>query len=239
MYARRVPHTLALVLLLGMPFRSDGQADQRRMRVLLERERLAQQFDTARVVKNVFKVNPLLLLWGEVPLYYERALTYRLSVEVGVGFTMRNYVSMAIGNGDADDIGAGVDVVNKPSYRGGLRYYLVDDLEPQGSYMQLEFAHLAYVKDISAIAPDGRLTGEVFRDERIYNDFRLLAGLQQLSRSSNWLFDVHAGLGYRVRSEQVVMETRDLPSGTYSYHVENRTKHLPVFFLGVKVGLGF
>ena len=209
------------------------------MRVLLEREKLAQQFDTSRVVKNVFKLNPLLLLRGEVPLYYERALTYRLSAEVGIGFTMRNYMAMTFDGDDADDIGAGVHVVKRPSLRGGFRYYLRDDLEPQGPYAQLEFAHLSYVKNISMLGPDRIPTDEVLRDERIYNDLRLLAGFQQLGRASNWLFDVYAGLGYRMRHEQVVQETFDLADGTYSYRLEKRNDRVPGFFLGIKAGLGF
>jgi hypothetical protein len=232
---------LALAALVAVPLLLCAQSasESRRMRVLLERERMAQQFDTSRVVKNMFKLNPLLLLRGELPLYYERALTHRLSVEVAVGFTMRDHLALALTSDDADDIGAGVDIVPQPTYRGGFRYYLVDDLEPQGTYLQVEFAHLAYVKDITETGANGLFTGRAYRDTRTWNDLRLLFGLQQLGRSSNWAYDLYAGVGYRVRHEDVVRETRDLGTGLYSYATEQRDRHVPIFLLGVKVGLGF
>ncbi len=228
-----------LLVLIVSQAQGQGLAEQRRMRVLLERERLVQEFDTSRVVKNVFKLNPLLLLRGEVPLVYERALTYRLSAEVGVGFTMRNYLAMTFVGDDADDIGAGVNVRFRPSLRAGFRYYMQDELEPQGSYLQLEFAHLAYAKNIHVAGVDGHFTQEKYLDERIYNDLRLLVGYQQLSRSSNWLYDLYGGFGYRVKREHVVMETYDLINGGFTYATEERTAHVPVVFLGVKLGLGF
>ena len=64
-------------------------------KVILQRDRLAQQFDTVDVVKNVIKLNPLLFFRGEIPLYYERALTHRLSAEVAIGFTWRNYLNVS------------------------------------------------------------------------------------------------------------------------------------------------
>jgi hypothetical protein len=241
MSARVLSRLLVLAAVVVLPLLACAQrtSDSHRMRVLLERERMAQQFDTSRVVKNMFKLNPLLLLRGEVPLIYERALTFRLSAEVGIGFTMRNYMALTLNGDDADDIGAGVDIVMRPTYRGGFRYYLVDDLEPQGPYMQLEFAHLEYVKDIAETGAFGRLTGHSFRDKRTWNDLRLMVGLQQLGRSSNWAFDMYGGIGYRIRHEEVVHETRDLGTGLYTYSMEERNDHVPVLLLGVKVGLGF
>ena len=70
--------------------------DKPKTGVVLYRDRLAQQFDTVKVVKNIFKLNPLLFFRGEIPLYYERALTRRVRAELAVGFTARNYIGNSL-----------------------------------------------------------------------------------------------------------------------------------------------
>ncbi|MBK6371536.1 MAG: hypothetical protein IPF64_17455 [Flavobacteriales bacterium] len=57
-------------------------------KVVLYKDRLAAAFDTVDCVKNVVKFNPLAFFRGEVPVYFERALSARLSLEVGVGVTL-------------------------------------------------------------------------------------------------------------------------------------------------------
>ena len=66
-------------------------------------ERLAAQFDTVKCVKNVIKLNPLIFFRGEIPIYYERSITPRLGIEVGVGVTLRNYLALSFTGDDADD----------------------------------------------------------------------------------------------------------------------------------------
>jgi hypothetical protein len=215
------------------------QAQDPKPRVVLYKERLQAEFDTVDVVKNVFKVNPLLFFRGEVPLYYERALSPNLSVEVAIGVTLRNYLAMSFAGDDADDFGAGTEIIPNISYHGGIRFYLTDDLEPQGWYIQPSFAHLRYSKDILVRQVDGQFGEARFRDERTYNDIRLLFGHQMLGYSSNWLFDLYGGLAFRDRNMIVVRETIDLATQQYSYAVEQRNDRVPAVFVGVKVGLGF
>ena len=69
-----------------------AQTGGKTTKVLLYKDRLAAQWDTVNCVKNVLKINPLLFLRGEIPLYYERALSHRLSAEIAVGVTFRNYL---------------------------------------------------------------------------------------------------------------------------------------------------
>jgi hypothetical protein len=208
-------------------------------KVLLYKDRLAAQFDTVKVVKNVFKVNPLLFFRGEVPLYYERALTPRLSLELGIGVTLRNYLALSFVGDDADDFGAGTEIVPNPSFHIGARYYLVDDLEPQGWYVQPVFSHLVYTKDIREKGPDGQFIDKTRRDERIYNDLRLLFGYQTLGAGSNWVLDFYGGAAYRSRNQNIVSERLDLTTQQFSYSEEEKTDAVPAFFLGMKIGLGF
>ncbi len=214
-------------------------AQEPKPRVLLYKDRLAAQFDTVKVVKNVIKANPLLFFRGEVPLFFERALTHKLSLEVGIGVTLRDYLGLSLINDDADDFGAGTEILPNPSYHIAARFYLGQDLEPQGWYIQPAFAHLAYTKDILVRAADGGFTDERLRDRRIYNDLRMLFGYQMLGMSSNWLFDVYGGLGFRDRNLRIVRETIDLTTQTFSYLEIEQNDRILVPFIGLKVGMGF
>ncbi|MFZ1693624.1 MAG: hypothetical protein WAT74_10535 [Flavobacteriales bacterium] len=211
--------------------------------VILYKEQLAQQFDTVKCIKNIFKLNPLLFFRGEVPLYYERALTPKLSLEVGLGFTARNYLSLSWVGDDADEYGAGTDIVYNPSYHIGARFYLTDDLEPSGWYINPEFAHLVYSKYIREKNPNGSLSDRRNLDHRTYNDLRILLGYQSLSYNSNWIIDFYGGLGFRNRDNIVVQENhiinQDPTPDVYEYKVEQRNQNVVAFFLGLRIGLGF
>jgi hypothetical protein len=228
----------ALFLVIGLLIVTGVAAQEKKTKILLYKDRLAAQFDTVNVIKNVFKANPLLFLRGEIPFYYERALAHNLSLEVGFGVTLRDYLALGFTD-DADDFGAGTVIVPNLSAHMAARFYLSHDLEPQGLYLQPAFAHLVYTKDIREKAPNGGFTDNSYRDERTYNDLRLLLGYQMLSGTSNWLLDFYGGLGYRNRNMVVVKETIDLTNQQYTYTVEETNDRVPVIFLGVKVGLGF
>ncbi|MBL7986266.1 MAG: hypothetical protein JNM91_14770 [Flavobacteriales bacterium] len=210
-------------------------------KVLLYKDRIAAQWDTVDCVKNVIKVNPLLFFRGEIPVYFEHALSPKLSLELGVGITYRNYINLTIAgdNADADDFGAGTTIIPSPSFHIGARYYLTDDLEPQGQYLQMEFAYLRYGKDIGQKDSTGLFNGSTLRDDRIFNDLRLYYGYQKIGGSSNWLFDVYAGVAMRNRRMEIVQERLDIAQGQWTYTVEKKNDIVPAFFLGVKVGLGW
>ena len=215
-------------------------AQEPKPRVVLQKDRLQAQFDTVDIVKNAIKVNPLLFFRGEVPVYYERALSPELSIEVAVGVTLRNYLAMSFAGDDADDFGAGTEIVPNLSLHGGIRYYFTPDLEIQGWYVQPTFAHLRYEKAILVRQADGSFVeDEQLHDIRTFNDIRIIFGHQKLSASSNWLFDIYGGIGYRDRHMRVVQERLDLTTSVYTYDVEERKDRVPALFVGIKLGLGF
>lgn len=212
-------------------------------KVVLYKERMAAQFDTVDCVKNIFKINPLLFFRGEIPLYYERALTPSLSMELGVGVTLRDYLNLSF-SGDADEYGAGTDIIPNLSFHIAARFYFDYTLEPEGMYLQSEFAHLVYSKDIHEKDPGGAISDRTNLDERTYNDLRVLLGYQMLSSSSNWLVDIYGGIGMRSRHQVIVNEDPSVPTDpsdvvTYEYTVEESDDIVPAVFLGVKIGLGF
>jgi len=208
-------------------------------KVVLYKDRLAAEFDTVKVMKNVIKANPLLFFRGEMPLYYERALSPNLSIELGVGLTLRNYLALSLVGDDADDFGAGTEIIPSLSLKAGIRFYLEGDLEPQGWYIQPEFGQITYTKDILVSNPAGGFTEERLRDRRTFNDIRLLGGYQLLSYSNNWVLDFYGGFALRVRDQLVVSETLDPSTRTFTYSQEQRNDMVPAAFLGFKVGFGF
>jgi len=211
-----------------------GKVQPGKARVLLYKDRMAAQFDTVDVVKNVIKANPLLFFRGEIPLYYERAISPNVSLEVGLGVTLRNYIALSFVGDDADDFGAGTEIIANPSYHLAARIYFVHDLEPQGLYLQPGYSHLVYTKDIGVKDTTGLFTGRQLRDERTFNDLRLMLGYQSLSTRSNWLVDVYGGVAFRDRSMTVVVV-----SDKFTYSVEERKDRVPAFFLGLRVGVGW
>lgn len=229
---------LASVLLLAAVV-LHAQPGGTQARVLLARDRIAAQWDTVNCVKSVIKLNPLLFFRGEVPVYYERALSPRLSAELGLGVTWRNYITLPVNGDDADAFSAGTRLRAKPSFHLAFRYYLQDDLEPQGTYAQVEFAYLNYTKYLDTKDSTGRFTGNELKDERIFNDVRLLFGYQKLSGTSNWLFDLYGGLGLRARSLVKVNENLNTATRGFTYTIEDVKDVVPAVFLGLKVGLGW
>jgi hypothetical protein len=232
---------LCVSLLIGL---ASTAQDPKRTHVLLYKDRLAAAFDTVKCVKNAVKINPLLFFRGEIPIYFERALTPKLSLEVGLGITLRNYLALSFVGDDADDFGAGTEIVPNLSYHMGARWYFMDDLEPVGTYLHVEYAHLVYAKDIRAKGADGQFTDVTYRDERTYNDVRLLFGYQTLSFNNNWLVDFYGGAAFRSRNNIIVTENAIPPAQengavTYDYEVTESSDNVPAFFLGFKLGIGF
>jgi hypothetical protein len=230
---------LILVLVLTGALHGTTMAQNSKARVLLYKDRLAAQFDTVDCVKNVIKINPLLFFRGEIPIYYERAISPIVSLELGVGVTLRDYLALSLNGDDADDFGAGTEIIPNLSYHIAVRYYFLDDLEPQGLYLQPGLSHLVYGKNILVQDADGTFSDEKYLDERVYNDIRLLMGYQMLSANSNWLFDLYGGFAYRMRDMQVVTKTTDPNTRLTTYATEQRNDAVPAVFLGVKLGIGF
>ena len=230
---------LVATALPGGSMHLHAQEPGKQTKVLLYKERLAAQWDTVKCVKNVFKLNPLAYFRGELPLYYERALSPRLSAEVAVGVTTRSFIGNDFAGDVPDDFSAGTRIIAKPSAHVGFRWYLTDDIEPQGAYLQGEFVYLDHSKDIFKKDSTGHLTDAALRDSRVYNDIRAYAGYQRLSSTSNWLFDVYGGIGLRNRSVARVQERLDLAERQWSYAVLEEHDQVPAFFLGIKIGYGF
>lgn len=235
--------TIKRLLLLTVALASFGvlqaqDPDKKDTKVVLFKEHTQSQWDTVNVMKTCFKLNPLLFFHGEIPIYIERAVSERVSLEVGLGFTTRNYVSISL-NEESDDFGAGTEIQPKLAAHVALRYYFTDDLEPYGFYLSPEFATRTYTKIITERDNSGALTNMKRNDERVFNDTKLLAGYQILGGTNNWLLDMYGGFGLRSRDLKKVQENFDVDSGVRTYSDELIDDTIMGFYLGFKFGIGF
>lgn len=207
--------------------------------VLLQKDGPTGPVDTVKLVRSALKLDPLLFLRGEVPIYYERALSPHVSLELAVGLTSRNTMDLPRSHEGADDYSAGTKVLTRYAFHAGLRYYITKDMEPQGFYGQGEFAYLEHAKDISVKDGMGRLTDVVLRDESAFRDWRLYFGYQRLAAANNWLFDAYCGAGLRSSSLNNVHEQLNLADKAWAYTQAPTHDHVVAFFFGVKMGYGF
>ena len=207
--------------------------------VLMQRDGPTGPVDTVKLVRSALMLNPILFLRGEVPLYYERVLSPRVSLELAVGLTTRNSMDLPGSHERADEYSAGTKVHTRASYHAGLRYYLTKDMEPQGFYFQGEFAYLEHAKDISMKDEQGRSTDVALRDESVFKDGRLYFGYQRLASTNNFLLDTYFGAGLRSSAVSSVHERLDLEENKWSYTQEEIHDQVAAFFFGVKLGYGF
>jgi len=234
-----LPHR-ALLLVAGLSVTLGLSAQSKpKTKVVLYKDRLNAAFDTVNCVKNVIKINAFSFLRGEFPVYYERAITHDVSVEIAAGITFRNYIPLTMFGDEVDDFSAGTEIKIGPSFHAGFRYYFLDDIEPQGGYLQLGFSYLQYIKDIRPKDVNGEITDVRYRDTQTFNDIRLVYGYQLLSARSNWLFDFYGGVGMRDKQATNVIENYDVTTNVWSYEIKEIDEVVPAIFLGAKVGVGF
>jgi len=119
----------------------------------------------------------------------------------------------------------------------GVRYYLMDSPELNGMYIMPQVAFRRYEKRFNDLDSTGMLTGDSHLDRRDIAEVNLCFGIQQLSRNSNFLFDIYFGIGYARRNNH---EVRRLPDNAQAIFVSEpmvRYGFVPV--LGLKLGWGF
>ncbi|MBN4051273.1 hypothetical protein JYU16_00505 [bacterium AH-315-M05] len=194
--------------------------------------------DSKSDIKNAIKINPLLLIFGDMPIYYERKLSEKFSVEVGIGITFRNYFRDLLFF-DFDD--TDIKIKTNISFRGGMRYFAASNGEAiSGAYLAPEFAYLKYSKDVSKLDPQtGETTQSYLPEEIQYTDFKLIFGYQSLEWAEDFFFDLYIGIGVRKSAEQLVKREYDSQTNLYKNWIESDNKTKPLIPLGVKISYGF
>ena len=191
-------------------------------------------------IRNIIKLNPLLFINGDIPVYYERTLNAKSSLEVGLGFTLRNYWSEIRESIEYNEIDESrIKHVARPSLKLGARYYPAG-YAPEEWYFALEYAYRAYGQEITTLKSDGSISSNKISGERIYNEVKLIVGGQMESRDGFW-YDLYMGVGLRAIDITEVEEIRgsNATGSFYEYDLKHRTDVVPAFYLGIKIGVGF
>ena len=194
-----------------------------------------QSTDSLLAVRNSFKLDPLQIVVGDVPILFEKYIAKHLSLEVGLGITRRNFLS-PIFEYDLDNLSRKIKIKSLPSYKIAFRFYFDDNEELDGYYISPEFSYKTNRKDFLELDTVGNLTGNKYVDKRIYSDLKLIVGRQVLSYSSNFLLDYYLGFGYRQKQLQ---EVHQLQGKNQPYFYEQTAGKNLAFFIGIKLGFGF
>lgn len=199
--------------------------------------------------KNALKINPLLILRGEIPIYYERALNNYLSIEAAIGMTFKDYSANFL-----DDIGddgsffgenSQEEVKSNISYKLGLRYY-TGGVVLDGFYFSVEYAKRDYTRDLSfrntsynSTTSSTFTTSYNFTEETNHSEIKLIVGSQEHYYWDNIFLDYYIGGGIDNFTEKKIKLDQDLNNGSTSYRLETKDSMKPRFYLGIKIGFVF
>jgi hypothetical protein len=194
-----------------------------------------QSTDSLYAVRNTFKIDPLQVINGDIPLLFEKYITKHISVELGLGVTRRNFLSPVF-EYDLDNLSRSVKIRTQPSFKIGFRYYFDNNEELDGFYVSPEYNYRVNRKDFLVLDSIGNTTGSEFIDKRTYTDLKLVIGRQVLSYSSNFLVDYYLGFGFRSKK---LNEVHQLIGNSEDYFYEVKNENKIAFFIGIKLGFGF
>ncbi|PLX06040.1 MAG: hypothetical protein C0596_16235 [Marinilabiliales bacterium] len=175
------------------------------------------------------KLNPLLFIRGDIPLYFELSLTSQVAVEVGAGLTIIDYFST---QSLFLDGAFNEDISPKIGYSGriGLRYYAANyGYQPEGLYFALDYRFQRYNYTLNSLGSMSDLNEDI---SNINNDGKLTVGYVKYW-GDNFFFEPYAGFG--IRTSTIDFAT---PNATFnSYTIEQNKYLLPLLSLGFKIGI--
>jgi hypothetical protein len=191
--------------------------------------------------KNIIKINPLEVLNASFPVFYERVLSPKFSVEIGIGVTTITSNFAEFQTALLGDIGSAYEGFYKgktgPLLKLGFRYYAgKGDDAPEGAYFALEYQMKKYNFDAYKLNANGdRTYSAPYQASSVTNSelLRILFGYQY-EGNSNFTWDPYIGLGWRQTTfnGNYLGDNRQVLLGSVS-------AYKPVFIIGFKMGVAF
>ncbi len=196
----------------------------------------AYQPDSLFAVRNALKIDPLQFIFGDYSLDYERILKGPYSLELGLGFTRRNYAAGWF-DYSLDNLGKNVKIKTGYAISLSARRYFKNTDELYGAYLAANFAVRTYTTDYNVIDSTGVLTDFSFRDSRIITSYAIIFGYQALPARSNVFADFYLGIALRNKDFSIVKseEINNAPS----YFIDDKNAYVFGLEVGVKLGFGF
>ncbi|RZL30942.1 MAG: hypothetical protein EOP00_35715 [Pedobacter sp.] len=193
--------------------------------------------------KNLVKLNPLLIGFGELPFYYERRIHPMFSVEAGIGPTISNELTLGLAYGE-NNINLFPDNIESQlgfTFKSGLRFYPNGKRDfPEGLYFSPELRYRVFKYGLLQGDNTGFETS--IKDLKASDfDFVMLGGYQLESFLLDDLYvDYYFGVGIRNRRVEAVKSlgidpNTNLESFTFALY----KKQLPFISGGFKLGVSF
>ncbi len=203
----------------------------------------------SNVQKNALKINPLLYVKGELPIYYERALNDYLSVEAAIGMTFKDYSTGLFDDGDSFDEKPEEKINSHVSFKLGLRYY-AGGVVMDGFYFALEFAKRDYTKELTFVHVDNIYDPQTYTYTNLtqtyhlteydnHKEFKLIVGSQEHYYWDNFFVDYYLGVGIDSYEKARVERDFDNITNLSTYKTIPTSSTKPRFYLGLKFGFMF
>jgi hypothetical protein len=187
--------------------------------------------------ENLIKINPLLIFYGEIPIYYERLLTPTLSAEIGIGPTLSpgtlSETFSDIVEEETEEYTSLMGLTLKTSvrfYPDGAKNF------PYGLYLGPEFRFKSYNREFEV--PDGsQPNGGKLDIKSTYTDMSILGGYQN-DIDNNFYIDYYLGVGIRSKKREFIDSEYD-NLGNRTYIIDAKKSQVPLLSLGFKLGVSF
>lgn len=184
--------------------------------------------------KHAIKINPLLIAFGDIPVYYEHRISTKLSLEGSLGLTMRNYMAALTDDDMLREKDQNLSTFGY-STRIALRFYpSSSDDAIIGYYFAPEIMYRKYNNTVNEF--DNGISTTTVDLKKTQMDYKLIFGYQDYF-DNNILIDYYLGVGVRKIYEE--KGSYDYNSSLNNLEIEKVSGYVPAATLGVKLGFGF
>lgn len=188
-----------------------------------------------QTTKFTIKINPLLILSGDLPIYVEKPFSDNFSMELGLGVTHEDFLYNNFGN--IDDFQTNEERRANLGYsaRIAAKYYPSSYLPaPEGWYGGIEIRYRRYNTQILDNCDNSSFSSTYLDEYRKQIDGRIIFGYS-LILGENIVFDLYSGIGMRYSDENQYQCINSGPSQFLTMQTEPPTT-APRLSLGFKFG---
>ena len=229
-------HYGVLLSIIILPAIAFGQTDRIQKRTIQIRNGSPSRYNS-NYEKFAVKINPLLLLTGDIPVYAEYAVTDWCAIEAGVGITLEDYLRGTIEAFDDGDAYKDLPqkVVPRSSYSITAKLIPSTDVYDDAGYLGLYIGGRQYAKDYTVPSSNGR-GSETLRTNTKTSDLGFVYGYYWTTDENNLYLDYYVGITIRsVTKTELVRDYASTFQG-YTYSLDYNNGKTFGFLLGLKVG---
>ncbi|MFH2140938.1 MAG: hypothetical protein ABIJ97_00845, partial [Bacteroidota bacterium] len=180
---------------------------------------------------NLIKANPLLILLGDIPIYYERRIADRIGVEIGVGMTLTDYYSLVLLEEYYDFTSTKMGY----SFVAGLHLYTSKNYKGlEELYFSPEFRIRKYFTELDQY--DGINITPAILQSKILTDFQIKLGYINYW-SDNVFAEYYCGIGIRNRKTSYAYVNST--GSVLTISLETNQVLVPCISAGIKIGFGW